>query len=109
MNSRIASLALALHAFLASSPARADGLDPSDHPTQHIAASAAIVTGTYAYLRHKGWARWEAVMTSMAVSLTLGYAKENTDAALTPADNAANVVGTTGAGAFVLTVDLIAF
>lgn len=104
---------LLIYGFSFSEPCRAlstdSGADFSDHTSEHYAASFALVTGTYAFLRHKKFDRWEALLTSMAVSLTLGYAKENTDAFLDPADNRANVIGAVGGGAFVFTVDVIAF
>lgn len=76
---------------------------------EHFAATAAISGSTYVLLRTQKYNRWESLVTSVALSLIIGTAKEVYDRSVDPDDIRADSIGATiGSGVF-FTIDLMAF
>lgn len=76
---------------------------------EHYAVTGLITGSTYLLLRQMSYSRWESLVTSVAVGVLIGTAKEIHDKSVDPDDIKADTVGAVTAGGLFFTIDLIAF
>jgi hypothetical protein len=76
---------------------------------EHFTACALISGSAYVVLRKYEFNRWEALVTSVALGVLIGTAKEVRDERVDPDDIKADTAGAAFAGALFFTVDVLAF
>lgn len=94
--------------FLSSSSAQADGLRLKSQDKQlHMAAGYGLsLTGTLLLERKAGLPKWRSILYASLVTMAVGTAKEFlVDDHYSAGDQWANLIGTAGSAAMVLTFD----